>query len=80
MSPLSEEDIKRLDDRYVTKVECEIKTDKTQEDIASMKSDMASMCVKQDITNKWLGVIGGAIITGLVGLVVAFIKYVVIGG
>lgn len=73
MLALSDEDISRLDDRYVTKAECETKNDKTQNAIAAMKEDMAVMCTKLTTTNKWLGVIGTAVITGLVGAFIALI-------
>ncbi len=68
---LTDEDVKRLDDRYVTKDDCERKTDKTQENIAEMRADMSVMCATQKATNKWLGVIATAIITGIVGIILA---------
>ena len=68
---LSDEDVKRLDDRYVTRSECEAKTDKTQAAIAQMQTDMAVMCTTQKATNKWLAVIATAIITGLVAFAMA---------
>lgn len=77
---ISDEDLKRLDDRYVTKTECEVKQDKVQADIASMRADMAALCSKQDTANTWLRVIGGAIITGLIGAAFALIKFIVLGG
>lgn len=70
---ISDEDIKRLDDRYVSKQECETKNDKTQEAISRMQSDMAVMCTKLGVTNKWLGVIATAVITGLVGALIALV-------
>lgn len=70
---ISDEDIKRLDDRYVSKQECETKNDKTQEAISHMQSDMAVMCAKLGVTNKWLGVIATAVITGLVGALIALV-------
>lgn len=70
---ISDEDLKRLDDRYVSKQECETKNDKTQEAISRMQSDMAVMCTKLGVTNKWLGVIATAVITGLVGALIALV-------
>ena len=70
---ISDEDIKRLDDRYVSKQECETKNDKTQDAISRMQSDMAVMCTKLGVTNKWLGVIATAVITGLVGALIALV-------
>ena len=70
---ISEEDIKRLDDRYVSKEECESKNDKTQDAISRMQTDMAVMCTKLTTTNKWLGVIATAVITGLVGALIALL-------
>ena len=70
---ISEEDIKRLDDRYVSREECEAKSDKTQEAISRMQTDMAVMCAKLTTTNKWLGVIATAVITGLVGALIALV-------
>lgn len=69
--PLTDEDLRRLDDRFVTRAECETKTDKTQEAIAKMQTDMAVMCTTQKATNKWLAVIATAIITGLVAFAMA---------
>lgn len=74
--PLNEEDMRRLDDRYVSRQECETKTDKTQAAIAQMQTDMAVMCTTQKATNKWLAVIATAIITGLV----AFATVKIFGG
>ena len=76
MSPLSEEDLHRLDDRYVTKVECEEKNDKIQAAIASMDKNMSVMVAKQEQTNKlmskliWtvIGAIISAVASGTVGL------------
>lgn len=68
---LTDEDLRRLDDRFVTRAECETKTDKTQEAIAKMQTDMAVMCTTQKATNKWLAVIATAIITGLVAFAMA---------
>jgi len=62
---------KRGDEKYVSKAECETKTDKTQEAIAKMQTDMAVMCTTQKATNKWLAVIATAIITGLVAFAMA---------
>ena len=70
---ISDEDIKRLDDRYVSKQACETKNDKTQDAISRMQSDMAVMCTKLGVTNKWLGVIATAVITGLVGALIALV-------
>lgn len=70
---ISDDDLKRLDDRYVSKQECETKNDKTQEAISRMQSDMAVMCTKLGVTNKWLGVIATAVITGLVGALIALV-------
>lgn len=63
--------IARCDVRYVSHSECEEKTDKTQEAIAKMQTDMAVMCTTQKATNKWLAVIATAIITGLVAFAMA---------
>jgi NADH/NAD ratio-sensing transcriptional regulator Rex len=68
---LTDEDLRRLDDRFVTRAECETKTDKTQEAIAKMQTDMAVMCTTQKATNKWLAVIATAIITGLIAFAMA---------
>lgn len=76
MVPLSDEDILRLDDRYMTRHECEERTDKTQDAISKMSTDMAVMCAAQKATNKWLGVIATAIIGGLV----AFALTKILGG
>ena len=70
---ITEEDLKRLDDRYVSREECETKTDKTQEAISRMQTDMAVMCTKLTTTNKWLSVIATAVITGLVGALIALV-------
>ena len=79
MPPLNDEDLRYLKAEFVTKAECEAKQDKVQSDIASMREDMAKMCTKQDLTNKWLGIIGGAMITALIGLAITFVKYVILG-
>lgn len=68
---LTDEDIRRLDDRFMTRAECETRTDKTQEAISKMQVDMAVMCAAQKATNKWLAVIATAIITGLIAFAMA---------
>lgn len=68
---LTDEDYRHLDDRYMTRAECETRTDKTQEAISKMQTDMAVMCTTQKATNKWLAVIATAIITGLIAFAMA---------
>lgn len=77
---ITDDDLKRLDDRYVTKAECEEKNDKTQDAIASMQQDMAVLCTKMTTTNKWLSVIGTAVITSVIGILVALIVWAIKSG
>lgn len=76
---ISDEDIKRLDDRYVSKTECEAKNDKVQQDISTMSKEMSSMCAKMAVTNKILAIIATAVISGIVGLIITVITKV-LGG
>ena len=74
---LNDEDIRRLDDRYVSKAECEIKNDKTQADISRMTTDLAVLRTLQEKSNKLQGVIATATISGIVGLIIAAIVWAI---
>lgn len=68
---LTTEDFKRLDDRYVTKADCERRNDKTQEDIASMKADLRELVARNALTNRLLGLVAGSVIAGIISLAIS---------
>lgn len=79
---LTDEDIKRLDDRFVSKTECEQKNDDTQKAIASMDKNLSVMVAKLEVSNKlqsklvWTAVsaLVAAIASGVVTLIIGLIK------
>ena len=69
--------IKRIEPIFMSKAECEIKNEKIQADISKMSTDIAIMRTLQDKSNKTQNVIASAVITGVVGLIVAVIVWAV---
>ena len=74
---LNEEDIRRLDDRFVSKAECEIRTSKTQADIGKMGADLAVIRANVEAFKKLGGIITGAVVTGVGGIIVAIIVWAI---
>lgn len=80
MYPLTEEARRWFGAEFIPRRDCEKKNEKVQADIFEMKVSIAKLCEQTRITNKWLGVIGGALIAGLIGAAFALIKWLTIGG
>lgn len=69
--------IKRGDEKYVSKQECETKNDKIQANIAAMSENMAVVKHTVGTISKWASVIGTALIGAAVSGVIALVVWVI---
>lgn len=74
---ITDEDLRRLDDRFVSKSECEIRTAKTNENISKMGTDLAVVRANMERSSKLIGVITGAAVTSVVTIIVAVIIWAI---
>lgn len=67
---LTDDDLRYLHAEFMPRTECEERTDKTQNDIAGMRTDMATMCQTLEAIKRimWgiFGTGGGVLITYIV--------------
>ena len=70
---VSAEDMRVLEDHFVTRKECDDKSDKTQADIAAMKSDIRAMSTKLSMLLKVVAAIGSAALVPLVAMAIKVI-------